>query len=85
MPSVASACMAAKFCARPVAAITPASSPAEEILSIFVQIFAISWLLVTPPTIPTDNGNSNVPVRFQSLSFFHSVNDLYLPLLDANA
>ncbi len=79
IPSEASALIALKFCARPTATITHASSLADLICRIFAQTLAIGWTLIIPPTTPTDIGSSILPTKLPALSLLHCVSDRYLP------
>src|SRR3989442_1591761 len=73
MPSVASARRAAKFCAKPTAAMTSASSCAVLTPSRWTFAFAVGWTAVAPPTRPTAMGSSIVPPRSPLASFSHAV------------
>src|SRR2546422_676988 len=79
IPSVARARRAAKFCARPTAAITSPSSCALFTPRRRTFALAVGWTAVAPPTSPTAIGSSMVPTKSPFASFSQVVRDRYPP------
>mmetsp|Transcript_31933 Transcript_31933/g.110394 ORF Transcript_31933/g.110394 Transcript_31933/m.110394 type:complete len:290 (+) Transcript_31933:111-980(+) len=63
MPSVARARRAARFCARPAAAITLARPAADATPRIFTLARAAGCCATAPPTRPTASGSDMVPTK----------------------
>ena len=74
MPLVTSARIAAKFCARPTAAIRFASSAAESTPVIRKPIAAAGFASTAPPTIPTLSGKRISPSKSPPSSTDHRLN-----------
>ncbi len=75
MPSVASARMAAKFCASPTAPMTCASSVAESTPSSRKFSATVGFDSIGAPTMPTLIGSSMRPQRLPCSSAHQSVSD----------